>query len=123
MSSLDLQLMILLMLGGALLASPFLVIMLIAMVIGNISKSLQTPANNTASKAAEPSVVSATVVSPENGRVIAMEASGLQPVMPVATAPPNGGSSIAANAAKQVAGKAAASIVWYLIKILLRPRH
>ena len=64
----------------------------------------------------------AVMVSQEDGRVIAMEASGLLPIMPAAP-PPKGGNSIAANAAKQVASRALAAIVYHVIKSLLGRKY
>jgi len=59
------------------------------------------------------------MVSQEDGRVIAMEASGLLPIMPAAP-PPKGGNSIAA---KQVASRALAAIVYHVIKSLLGRKY
>jgi len=73
-------------------------------------------------KAAE-SVAASVVVSKDDGRVIAQLAPEPQSVMPAVAPPLKGGDSIASNAAKQFAGRAAAGIAWHLLKIWLRPKH
>jgi hypothetical protein len=76
-------------------------------------KREQADANKTP---ATPSAASAVVVSPEDGRVIAMEVPDQEPVSAIAGQPPKNGHNLVKDVLLPVAGKAVVAIAVHQFK-------
>ncbi|MDX1968579.1 MAG: hypothetical protein SFV23_15485 [Planctomycetaceae bacterium] len=95
----------------------FMVLAPMVLISAKLKKDRKKGEQAVASKTpASPSAASAVVVSPEDGRVIAMEAPDQEPVSAIADQPPKNGLNLVKDVLLPVAGKAVVAIAAHQFK-------